>query len=225
MSFKDELLKKVLETDSTSLDYTPTDYQDKNDVALNSVNPNIYGISFNLDTSEFEDDDDDDDDEYMDGVEVDKTELIDMLNFAPVDLINLILSILNEKYGVLLKTPEELEDLLLTLDSTNFNEYAYLILNIIDDYYNYHEDFEQYGAEPIEETVVDVGHTRQLRRDRKKSTWKRNAVLRARFRKTGEGKRQRKKALKYLKKYRRQNKAKLSRYSKKYSQIWKGDTK
>ena len=65
MSFKDELLRKVLETDSTSLDYTPTDYQDKNDVTLNSVNPNIYGISFNLDTSEFEDDDDDDDDDEM----------------------------------------------------------------------------------------------------------------------------------------------------------------
>lgn len=245
MSFKDTLLNlvcegasreetdskdpEIKETDSGDIDTTPTTKAD---------------IVKRKDSKIDEDTDDSDDTDNSELEPLSKEEFDDIINSLDPDTIALIISILNDN-GYIVATKEEI------LSAEDFEDIGYLVLEVLEEIAEYEAtNYEQYGADPVDEAfddaevlreaamileandlsdlseqLVDIAHTKQLRRDRKRSAWKRSAVLRARFRKTGEGRRERKKALKYLKKYRRQHKARLKRYSQKYTQVWKGNTK
>lgn len=240
MSFKDTLLNlvceetkdsdpKIKETDSGDIDTTPTapvakaDIVKRKDSKIDEGNSGDSGDSG--DNSELE--------------PLSKEEFDDIINSLDPDTIALIICILNDN-GYVVATKEEI------LSAEDFEDIGYLVLEVLEEIQEYEAiNYEQYGADPVDESsiimeaamileandlsdlsemLVDIAHTKQLRRDRKRSVWKRSAVLRARFRKTGEGRRERKKALRYLKKYRRQHKAKAKRYSQKYTQVWKGNT-
>lgn len=235
MSFKDTLLNlvceetkdsdpKIKETDSGDIDTTPTAPTTKADIVKRK-------------DSKIDEDTDDSDNSELEPLS--KEEFVDIINSLDPDTIALIISILNDN-GYVVATKEEI------LSSEDFEDIGYLVLEVLEEIQEYEAtNYEQYGADPVDESsiimeaamileandlsdlsemLVDIAHTKQLRRDRKRSVWKRSAVLRARFRKTGEGRRERKKALRYLKKYRRQHKAKAKRYSQKYTQVWKGNT-
>ena len=236
MSFKDTLLDLVYmdssfddsnpviqETDSGDIDTTPT----AKATLVKRRNVEI----------------DEDSDAEIDDSPLSREELSDIIDSLDPDTLALIISILNDN-GYIVASKEEI------LDSEYFEDIGYFILEVLEEIHEYEAtNYEQYGATPVDEScdvtsilieaatileenaftdlseqLVDIAHTKQLRRDRKRSVWKRSAVLRARFRKTGEGRRERKKALIYLKKYRRQHKARMKRYSQKYTQIWKGNT-
>lgn len=244
MSFKDTLLdlvyessdtenadSKIEETDSGDIDTTPTAPTTKADIVKrkDSKIDEDTGDAGDTDNSELE--------------PLSKEEFDDIINSLDPDTIALIISILNDN-GYIVATKEEI------LSAEDFEDIGYLVLEVLEEIAEYEAaNYEQYGADPVDESydessiimeaamileandlsdlsemLVDIAHTKQLRRDRKRSAWKRSAVLRARFRKTGEGRRERKKALRYLKKYRRQHKARMKRYSQKYTQVWKGNT-
>lgn len=236
MSFKDTLLDlvyadssfddsnpEIQETDSGDIDTTPT----AKAALVKRRNVEI----------------DEDSDTEIDDSPLSREELSDIIDSLDPDTLALIISILNDN-GYIVASKEEI------LDSEYFEDIGYFVLEVLEEIREYEAtNYEQYGATPVDEScdvtsilieaatileantftdlseqLVDIAHTKQLRRDRKRSVWKRSAVLRARFRKTGEGRRERKKALIYLKKYRRQHKARMKRYSQKYTQIWKGNT-
>lgn len=236
MSFKDTLLDlvyadssfddsnpEIQETDSGDIDTTPTAQA----ALIKRRNVEI----------------DEDSDAEIDDSPLSREELNDIIDSLDPDTLALIISILNDN-GYIVASKEEI------LDSEYFEDIGYFVLEVLGEIHEYEAtNYEQYGATPVDEScdvtsilieaatileenaftdlsehLVDIAHTKQLRRDRKRSVWKRSAVLRARFRKTGEGRRERKKALIYLKKYRRQHKARMKRYSQKYTQIWKGNT-
>lgn len=242
MSFKDTLLNlvcensdsEIQETDSGDIDTTPTATTTKADIVKRKDSKidedSKIGEIDSGDDSELE--------------PLSKEEFDDIINSLDPDTIALIISILNDN-GYIVATKEEI------LSAEDFEDIGYLVLEVLEEIAEYEAaNYEQYGADPVDESfddaevlkeaamileandlndlsemLVDIAHTKQLRRDRKRSAWKRSAVLRARFRKTGEGRRERKKALRYLKKYRRQHKARMKRYSQKYTQVWKGNTK
>lgn len=237
MSFKDTLLNlvceetkdsdpKIKETDSGDIDTTPTA------PANSAAKADIVKRK----DSKIDEGDSGDDSELE---PLSKEEFDDIINSLDPDTVALIISILNDN-GYIVATKEEI------LSAEDFEDIGYLVLEVLEEIQEYEAtNYEQYGADPVDESsiimeaamileandlsdlseqLVDIAHTKQLRRDRKRSAWKRSAVLRARFRKTGEGRRERKKALRYLKKYRRQHKAKAKRYSQKYTQVWKGNT-
>ena len=236
MSFKDTLLDlvyadssfddsnpEIQETDSGDIDTTPTAQA----ALIKRRNMEI----------------DEDSDAEIGDSPLSREELSDIIDSLDPDTLALIISILNDN-GYIVASKEEI------LDSEYFEDIGYFVLEVLEEIHEYEAaNYEQYGATPVDEScgvtsilieaatileenaftdlseqLVDIAHTKQLRRDRKRSVWKRSAVLRARFRKTGEGRRARKKALIYLKKYRRQHKARMKRYSQKYTQIWKGNT-
>lgn len=244
MSFKDTLLNlvyensdtdskdsKIKETDSGDIDTTPT--------AATTTKADIVRRRYD----EIDEDDSGDSGEGSELEPLSKEEFDDIINSLDPDTIALIISILNDN-GYIVASKEEI------LSAEDFEDIGYLVLEILEEIAEYEAaNYEQYGADPVDESfddaevlkeaamileandlgdlsemLVDIAHTKQLRRDRKRSAWKRSAVLRARFRKTGEGRRERKKALRYLKKYRRQHKARMKRYSQKYAQVWKGNT-
>lgn len=245
MSFKDTLLNlvcensdtdykdsKIKETDSGDIDTTPTA---KADIVKRKDS------KIDEDSKTDEDSNDSGGDSELEPLS--KEEFDDIINSLDPDTIALIISILNDN-GYIVASKEEI------LSAEDFEDIGYLVLEILEEIAEYEAaNYEQYGADPVDESfddaevlkeaamileandlsdlsemLVDIAHTKQLRRDRKRSAWKRSAVLRARFRKTGEGRRERKKALRYLKKYRRQHKARMKRYSQKYAQVWKGNT-
>lgn len=221
---------KIDETDSGDIDTAPTTKADIVRRKDSKVNEDTDDEIDSGDNSELE--------------PLSKEEFDDIINSLDPDTVALIISILNDN-GYIVATKEEI------LSAEDFEDIGYLVLEVLEEIAEYEAtNYEQYGANPVDESfddaevlreaamileandlsdlseqLVDIAHTKQLRRDRKRSAWKRSAVLRARFRKTGEGRRERKKALKYLKKYRRQHKARLKRYSQKYTQVWKGNTK
>lgn len=248
MSFKDTLLNlvcenpdtentdpEIKETDSGDIDTTPTApaaTTTKADIIKrkdSKIDEDSNGEGDSGEGSELE--------------PLSKEEFDDIINSLDPDTIALIISILNDN-GYIVASKEEI------LSAEDFEDIGYLALEILEEIAEYEAaNYEQYGADPVDESfdaaevlkeaamileandlsdlsemLVDIAHTKQLRRDRKRSAWKRSAVLRARFRKTGEGRRERKKALRYLKKYRRQHKARMKRYSQKYAQVWKGNT-
>lgn len=253
MSFKDTLLNlvyensgcevpdykdpEIKETDSGDIDTTPAA---KADIVKRKDSKIDEGSKIGED-SKIDEDDSGDDSELE---PLSKEEFDDIINSLDPDTIALIISILNDN-GYIVATKEEI------LSAEDFEDIGYLVLEVLEEIHEYEAtNYEQYGATPVDESydessiiieaamileandlsdlsemLVDIAHTKQLRRDRKRSAWKRSAVLRARFRKTGEGRRERKKALRYLKKYRRQHKARMKRYSQKYTQVWKGNTK
>lgn len=220
---------KIKETDSGDIDTTPTATTTKADIVKRK-------------DSKIDEDTDGEIDSELEPLS--KEEFDDIINSLDPDTIALIVSILNDN-GYIIATKEEI------LSAEDFEDIGYLVLEVLEEIAEYEAaNYEQYGADPVDESfddaevlkeaamileandlndlsemLVDIAHTKQLRRDRKRSAWKRSAVLRARFRKTGEGRRERKKALRYLKKYRRQHKARMKRYSQKYTQVWKGNTK
>ncbi|EAL4082758.1 hypothetical protein DFW61_10475 [Campylobacter coli] len=246
MSFKDTLLNlvcensdsEIQETDSGDIDTTPTATTTKADIVKRKDSKIDEDSEIDEDANDGIDSGDDSELEPLS-----KEEFDDIINSLDPDTIALIISILNDN-GYIVATKEEI------LSAEDFEDIGYLVLEVLEEIAEYEAtNYEQYGADPVDESydassiiieaamileandlsdlsemLVDIAHTKQLRRDRKRSAWKRSAVLRARFRKTGEGRRERKKALRYLKKYRRQHKARMKRYSQKYTQVWKGNT-
>ncbi|EAJ2917433.1 hypothetical protein DFW84_09965 [Campylobacter coli] len=241
MSFKDTLLNlvcensdsEIQETDSGDIDTTPTATTTKADIVKRKDSKIDEDANDGIDSG---------DDSELEPLS--KEEFDDIINSLDPDTVALIISILNDN-GYIVASKEEI------LSAEDFEDIGYLVLEVLEEIAEYEAtNYEQYGADPVDESydassiiieaamileandlsdlsemLVDIAHTKQLRRDRKRSAWKRSAVLRARFRKTGEGRRERKKALRYLKKYRRQHKARMKRYSQKYTQVWKGNTK
>lgn len=238
MSFKDTLLNLVCESPDTENADPKIEETDSGDI---DTTPTTKADIVKRKDSKIDEDDSGDDSELE---PLAKEEFDDIINSLDPDTVALIISILNDN-GYIVATKEEI------LSAEDFEDIGYLVLEVLEEIAEYEAtNYEQYGANPVDESfddaevlreaamileandlsdlseqLVDIAHTKQLRRDRKRSAWKRSAVLRARFRKTGEGRRERKKALKYLKKYRRQHKARLKRYSQKYTQVWKGNTK
>lgn len=236
MSFKDTLLDLVY-MDSSFDDSNPAIQEtDSGDIDTTPTAKAALVKRRNVEIAE-------DSDAEIDDSPLSREELSDIIDSLDPDTLALIISILNDN-GYIVASKEEI------LDSEYFEDIGYFILEVLEEIHEYEAtNYEQYGATPVDEScdvtsilieaatileenaftdlseqLVDIAHTKQLRRDRKRSVWKRSAVLRARFRKTGEGRRERKKALIYLKKYRRQHKARMKRYSQKYTQIWKGNT-
>lgn len=236
MSFKDTLLDLVY-MDSSFDDSNPVIQEtDSGDIDTTPTAKAALVKRRNVEIAE-------DSDAEIDDSPLSREELSDIIDSLDPDTLALIISILNDN-GYIVASKEEI------LDSEYFEDIGYFILEVLEEIHEYEAtNYEQYGATPVDEScdvtsilieaatileenaftdlseqLVDIAHTKQLRRDRKRSVWKRSAVLRARFRKTGEGRRERKKALIYLKKYRRQHKARMKRYSQKYTQIWKGNT-
>lgn len=236
MSFKDTLLDLVY-MDSSFDDSNPVIQEtDSGDIDTTPTAKAALVKRRNVEIAE-------DSDAEIDDSPLSREELSDIIDSLDPDTLALIISILNDN-GYIVASKEEI------LDSEYFEDIGYFILEVLEEIHEYEAtNYEQYGATPVDEScdvtsilieaatileenaftdlseqLVDIAHTKQLRHDRKRSVWKRSAVLRARFRKTGEGRRERKKALIYLKKYRRQHKARMKRYSQKYTQIWKGNT-
>lgn len=236
MSFKDTLLDLVY-MDSSFDDSNPVIQEtDSGDIDTTPTAKAALVKRRNVEIAE-------DSDTEIDDSPLSREELSDIIDSLDPDVLALIISILNDN-GYIVASKEEI------LDSEYFEDIGYFVLEVLEEIHEYEAtNYEQYGATPVDEScdatsilieaatileantftdlseqLVDIAHTKQLRRDRKRSVWKRSAVLRARFRKTGEGRRERKKALIYLKKYRRQHKARMKRYSQKYTQIWKGNT-
>ncbi|CCH63717.1 hypothetical protein [Campylobacter jejuni] len=241
MSFKDTLLNLVYENSGCEvLDYKDPEIKETDSGDIDTT-PTTKADIVKRKDSKIDEDDSGDDSELE---PLSKEEFDDIINSLDPDTIALIISILNDN-GYIVASKEEI------LSAEDFEDIGYLVLEVLEEISEYEaNNYEQYGATPVDESfddaevlkeaamileandlsdlseqLVDIAHTKQLRRDRKRSAWKRSAVLRARFRKTGEGRRERKKALKYLKKYRRQHKARMKRYSQKYTQVWKGNTK
>lgn len=241
MSFKDTLLNLVYENSGCEVpDYKDPEIEETDSGDIDTT-PTTKADIVKRKDSKIDEDDSGDDSELE---PLSKEEFDDIINSLDPDMITLIISILNDN-GYIVATKEEI------LSAEDFEDIGYLVLEVLEEIAEYEAtNYEQYGADPVDESfddaevlkeaavileandlsdlsemLVDIAHTKQLRRDRKRSAWKRSAVLRARFRKTGEGRRERKKALRYLKKYRRQHKARMKRYSQKYTQVWKGNTK
>ncbi|EDO9117656.1 hypothetical protein GKB13_10045 [Campylobacter coli] len=239
MSFKDTLLNLVYEDSSYK---EPKDYDSNSDSKIKETDSGDIDITPTAkadivkrkDSDSKIDEDDSGDDSELEPLL--KEEFDDIINSLDPDTLALVISILNDN-GYVVASKEEI------LSAEDFEDIGYLVLEVLEEISEYEAtNYEQYGSDPVDESfdaaiileanglsdlseqLVDIAHTKQLRRDRKRSAWKRSAVLRARFRKTGEGRRERKKALKYLKKYRRQHKARMKRYSQKYTQVWKGNT-
>lgn len=228
MNFKHQLLSiiNLNESDSTDLDYTPT--QKVDDIKKRDLDINEY--------QDFEDENEPD---------VTKEEFKEILTNIQDDEASLINMILQDNDYPFVDVGEILVNID-TMHDEIFADISDLILSILYEYHEYQPDFEQYddintsdqlvsemvdvaetlkesGEEQLAETLVNIAHTRELRRTRRKSSWRREAVLRARFRKTGVGLKAKKKAKKYLKKYRRQHKSRLKRYSQVYAQKWKNN--
>lgn len=236
MSFKDTLLNLVCENSDTDSKDPKIEETDSGDIDTTPTAPTTKADIVKRKDSKIDEGDSGDDSELE---PLSKEEFDDIINSLDPDMIALIISILNDN-GYIVATKEEI------LSAEDFEDIGYLVLEVLEEIAEYEAtNYEQYGADPVDESsiimeaamileandlsdlsemLVDIAHTKQLRRDRKRSVWKRSAVLRARFRKTGEGRRERKKALRYLRKYRRQHKAKAKRYSQKYTQVWKGNT-
>ncbi|ENP7034072.1 hypothetical protein ACEB11_001903 [Campylobacter coli] len=236
MSFKDTLLNLVCENSDTDSKDPEIKETDSGDI---DTTPTAKADIVKRKDSKIDEDDSGDSGEGSELEPLSKEEFDDIINSLDPDTIALIISILNDN-GYIVASKEEI------LSAEDFEDIGYLVLEILEEIAEYEAtNYEQYGADPVDESsiimeaamileandlsdlsemLVDIAHTKQLRRDRKRSAWKRSAVLRARFRKTGEGRRERKKALRYLKKYRRQHKARMKRYSQKYTQVWKGNT-
>ncbi|HEG0267075.1 TPA: hypothetical protein SB288_002062 [Campylobacter coli] len=236
MSFKDTLLNLVCENSDTDSKDPKIEETDSGDIDTTPTAPTTKADIVKRKDSKIDEGDSGDDSELE---PLSKEEFDDIINSLDPDTIALIISILNDN-GYIVATKEEI------LSAEDFEDIGYLVLEVLEEIAEYEAtNYEQYGADPVDESsiimeaamileandlsdlsemLVDIAHTKQLRRDRKRSVWKRSAVLRARFRKTGEGRRERKKALRYLRKYRRQHKAKAKRYSQKYTQVWKGNT-
>lgn len=247
MSFKDTLLDLVYESSDTENADSKIEETDSGDIDTTPTAPANSAAKADIvkrkDSKIDEDANDAGDTDNSELEPLSKEEFVDIINSLDPDTVALIISILNDN-GYIVATKEEI------LSAEDFEDIGYLVLEVLEEIAEYEAtNYEQYGADPVDESydassiimeaamileandlsdlsemLVDIAHTKQLRRDRKRSAWKRSAVLRARFRKTGEGRRERKKALRYLKKYRRQHKARMKRYSQKYAQVWKGNT-
>ena len=240
MSFKDTLLDLVYENSDT--ENTDSEIQETNSDDIDTT-PTSKAALVRRRYDEIDEDSDGEIDIEIDTTPLSREELSDIIDSLDPDTLALIISILNDN-GYIVASKEEI------LDSEYFEDIGYFVLEVLEEIHEYEAtNYEQYGATPVDESydessiiieaatileandftdlsemLVNIAHTKQLRRDRKRSVWKRSAILRARFRKTGEGRRERKKALRYLKKYRRQHKARMKRYSQKYAQVWKGNT-
>ena len=240
MSFKDTLLDLVYENSDTENTDSEIQETDSGDI---DTTPTTKAALVKRRYDEIDEDSDAEIDTEIDTTPLSREELSDIIDSLDPDTLALIISILNDS-GYMVAAKEEI------LDSEYFEDIGYFVLEVLEEIHEYEAtNYEQYGATPVDESydessiimeaatileandftdlsemLVNIAHTKQLRRDRKRSVWKRSAVLRARFRKTGEGRRERKKALRYHKKYRRQHKARMKRYSQKYAQVWKGNT-
>lgn len=193
----------INESTSVDLDYTPTSYQGANDDYDNNV--------------------------------ITHDELIDILYHMEEETKDIILSALNAYFGNNPEIPyyytiDELIGNINKLSLENLYLHAEIIGSVLADIEDQIIDIDadnfDFSSEEdlFNENIIDVSHTRQLRRNRKRASWKRQAIIRARYRKTGEGKRERKKAIRYLKKYRKRKKTKLKRYADMYKRRWNGKT-
>ena len=71
----------------------------------------------------------------------------------------------------------------------------------------------------VGEAVIDRSHLQKVRMNKKKAEFKKEQRDRAKFRKTGAGKIQQRKAKLYMRKYRQRKKAKLAKYAKEYAKV------
>lgn len=210
-------LKRLKETDSTDIDYTPT-----SKVQDDTFKRKLLNL-VQEETNDAEQDNGELEDIDFETIEpANRDEIKDILNSLDEDEQALIISAINDNYDASgaknYKSVEELINDLNSIDDSNFFEISDIVLSVLGELEAFYDSYEEYNVETdLDEKLINIAHTRNLRRQRAKSAWKRNAVLRARFRKTAEGKRAKRKAKIYLKKYRKAKKTRLKRYSQEYS--------
>lgn len=124
---------------------------------------------------------------------------------------------------------EELKEILDELDDDEISFMAEAMFNALADIEELYDvsDEDGYSFEELPVSDIDNGkveellfnrtHTRNLRKERRKTSWKRDALKRKKFRKTGEGRASARRAALYQKKYRKAHKAKLKKYDKEYN--------
>lgn len=177
-------------------------------------------------------------DDTDDVAPVTKHELHDILSNLDVDEQSLVLSVVNDCCENNFEIFDDLVSFLATCDDDAFTEISDVILNLLGELETFYDTYDEPDVETsdtevseksayaensddtedtVDEKLINIAHTRDLRRQRAKSLWKRNAVLRARFRKTAQGKREKKAAKLYLKRYRKANKTRLKRYAQEYA--------
>lgn len=165
-------------------------------------------------------------DDTDDVAPVTKHELHDILSNLDVDEQSLVLSVVNDCCENNFEIFDELVSFLATCDDDAFTEISDVILNLLGELETFYDTYDEpdvpdnavsEDSDEVSEKLINIAHTRDLRRQRAKSLWKRNAVLRARFRKTAQGKREKKAAKLYLKRYRKANKTRLKRYAQEYA--------
>lgn len=210
-------LKRLKETDSTDIDYTPT-----SKVSDDTFKRKLLNL-VQEETNDAEQDNGELEDIDFETIEpANRDEIKEILNSLDEDEQALIISAINDNYDASgaknYKSTEELINDLNSIDDSNFFEISDIVLSVLGELEAFYDSYEEYNVETdLDEKLINIAHTRNLRRQRAKSAWKRNAVLRARFRKTAEGKRAKRKAKIYLKKYRKAKKTRLKRYSQEYS--------
>lgn len=210
-------LKRLKETDSTDIDYTPT-----SKVQDDTFKRKLLNL-VQEETNDAEQDNGELEDIDFETIEpANRDEIKEILNSLDEDEQALIISAINDNYDASgaknYKSVEELINDLNSIDDSNFFEISDIVLSVLGELEAFYDSYEEYNVETdLDEKLINIAHTRNLRRQRAKSAWKRNAVLRARFRKTAEGKRAKRKAKIYLKKYRKAKKTRLKRYSQEYS--------
>lgn len=166
-------------------------------------------------------------DDTDDVAPVTKHELHDILSNLDVDEQSLVLSVVNDCCENNFEIFDDLVSFLATCDDDAFTEISDVILNLLGELETFYDTYDEPDVpndavsedseDTVDEKLINIAHTRDLRRQRAKSLWKRNAVLRARFRKTAQGKREKKAAKLYLKRYRKANKTRLKRYAQEYA--------
>lgn len=165
-------------------------------------------------------------DDTDDVAPVTKHELHDILSNLDVDEQSLVLSVVNDCCENNFEIFDDLVSFLATCDDDAFTEISDVILNLLGELETFYDTYDEpdvpdnavsEDSDEVSEKLINIAHTRDLRRQRAKSLWKRNAVLRARFRKTAQGKREKKAAKLYLKRYRKANKTRLKRYAQEYA--------
>lgn len=168
-------------------------------------------------------------DDTDDVAPVTKHELHDILSNLDVDEQSLVLSVVNDCCENNFEIFDELVSFLTDCDAEDFTEISDVILNLLGELETFYDTYDEpdietsvdnavsENSDEVSEKLINIAHTRDLRRQRAKSLWKRNAVLRARFRKTAQGKREKKAAKLYLKRYRKANKTRLKRYAQEYA--------
>lgn len=211
MSFKDELMKLKEEVSAGD---------------IGGVDSKLGAVATRPSVREENMDFLDDDTNYLglDDYEfnISRDELKDIVKNLSDDELHFVVDVVNDYLSINSDNTSEYDDLSLmaqidNADDETFIEISEIILYTLEELKQIFDVYNDYGVDNVDERLINPVHTKQLRRARIKPEWKKQAKLRARFRKTGAGKLAKKKAKRYLKRYRTAHKVKLKKYGSEYN--------